>query len=135
MHLSVGRSVGAYSCHEDNLTFNIHHNSAMRVHFDWHMSALSSFILLHFTSNWFVRFMTTIAVWCTILIVYIHAIHFSSFFFYFRWIAITYNHHYHPFTWYSFKNLERMYYFFIKWDANLARLITALLEFIMSVWE
>ena len=83
IYRSVARSVGAYSCHEDNLTFNIHHNSAMRVHFDWHMSALSSFILLHFTSNWFVRFMTTIAVWCTILIVYIHAIHFSSFFFIF----------------------------------------------------
>ena len=30
----IYRSVGAYSCHEDNLTFNIHHNSAMRVHFD-----------------------------------------------------------------------------------------------------
>lgn len=32
--IRIGRSVGAYSCHEDNLTFNIHHNSAMRVHFD-----------------------------------------------------------------------------------------------------
>ncbi|KAL7026989.1 hypothetical protein ACKWTF_005259 [Chironomus riparius] len=30
----IYRSVGAYSCHEDNLTFNIHHNIAMRVHFD-----------------------------------------------------------------------------------------------------
>lgn len=124
------RSVGAYSCHEDNLTFNIHHNSAMRVHFDWHMSALGSFVLLHFISNWFVRFMATISTIIIIIIsecMYEQVIHFEL-------LLLTISTSI-PFTWYSFRNLERILNNSLRWNVNLLRLNITFRIHNEYIWE